>query len=521
MKQVNFSDLALSQEVQSAINDMGFVEATPIQSEAIPQLLKGHDLIGQAQTGTGKTAAFGIPLLETIDCSSREVAAIVLCPTRELAIQVAEELRKLAKHKKGLFISTIYGGDSIQRQLKELKNGPQVVVGTPGRVMDHLKRKTLRLENIEMVVLDEADEMLNMGFREDIESILAQMPEERQTVLFSATMPKPILDIARRFQNNPVHIKVVREELTNASIDQYFYDIPVGAKEPVIARLIEYYDLQRVVVFANMKKTVDDLTEGLNKLGISAKAIHGDLNQNQRNAVLNAFRAGSVNVLVATDVAARGIDVSAVDGVFNYDLPYDPEYYVHRIGRTGRAGKSGKSFSFVTGRNDRYRLRDIEDFSKVRIERRNVPTVQDLAKRQQSKLWEKVLETVAEGDLDTYENMARDFCKNNNLDSRQLAIALVKLAMPNANAVEIPNINVERERRPYGGDREGSNNSRGGNGYGGGNNRGYNDRGGKSGSFPKSGGNGKKEYGSAPYKGGDSYGGKKQGGKKKFSKAMA
>jgi ATP-dependent RNA helicase DeaD len=511
MKQVNFSDLALSQDIQSAIDDMGFVEATPIQSQAIPHLLNGQDLIGQAQTGTGKTAAFGIPLLEAIDCSDREVGAIVLCPTRELAVQVAEELRKLAKHKKGLFISTIYGGDSIQRQLKELKNGPQVVVGTPGRVMDHLKRKTLRLDKIEMVVLDEADEMLNMGFREDIESILDQMPEDRQTVLFSATMPKPILDIARRFQKNPVHIKVVKEELTNASIDQYYYDIPVQAKEPVIARLIEYYDLQRVIVFANMKKTVDDLTEGLNRLGISAKAIHGDLNQNQRNAVLNAFRAGSVNVLVATDVAARGIDVSAVDGVFNYDLPYDAEYYVHRIGRTGRAGKSGKSFSFVTGRNDRYRLRDIEDFSRVRIERHNVPTVQDLAKRQQSKLWEKVLETVAEGELESYETMARDFCKNNGLDSRQLAIALVKLAMPNANAAEIPNLNMEREKRPTLNRDAQAPRSNGAGNYGGprGGNHNFN----KSGGAPK-----KKEFGGG-YKS-EGFNGKKTGGKKKFSREM-
>lgn len=511
MKQLNFSELALSQEVQSAINDMGFATATPIQSEAIPHLLNGKDLIGQAQTGTGKTAAFGIPLLESIDCSSREVAAIVLCPTRELAVQVAEELRKLAKYKKGLFISTIYGGDSIQRQLKELKSGPQVVVGTPGRVMDHLKRKTLRLETIDMVVLDEADEMLNMGFREDIESILAQMPVSRQTVLFSATMPKPIMDIARRFQNSPVHIKVVKEELTNASIDQIYYDIPVQAKEPVIARLIEYYDLQRVIVFANMKKTVDDLTEGLNVLGISAKAIHGDLNQNQRNAVLTAFRAGSVNVLVATDVAARGIDVSAVDGVFNYDLPYDAEYYVHRIGRTGRAGKLGKSFSFVTGRNDRYRLRDIEDFSKVRIERRNVPTVQDLAKQQQAKLWEKVLETIAEGDLESYEIMARDFCKTNGLDSRQLAMALVKLAMPNVNAVEIPNLNAERERRPA---REGGE-QREFRGNGGGNYNGP--RSNNNGGGYKSGPPRKKEYGSPK---GDSYAGKKPGGRKKYSREM-
>jgi ATP-dependent RNA helicase DeaD len=515
MEQLNFSELALSQEVQSAITDMGFATATPIQSEAIPHLLNGKDLIGQAQTGTGKTAAFGIPLLESIDCSTREVAAIVLCPTRELAVQVAEELRKLAKYKKGLFISTIYGGDSIQRQLKELKSGPQVVVGTPGRVMDHLKRKTLRLETIEMVVLDEADEMLNMGFREDIESILAQMPVSRQTVLFSATMPKPIMDIARRFQNSPVHIKVVKEELTNASIDQVYYDIPVQAKEPVIARLIEYYDLQRVIVFANMKKTVDDLTEGLNILGISAKAIHGDLNQNQRNAVLTAFRAGSVNVLVATDVAARGIDVSAVDGVFNYDLPYDAEYYVHRIGRTGRAGKLGKSFSFVTGRNDRYRLRDIEDFSKVRIERRNVPTVQDLAKQQQAKLWEKVTETIAEGDLEDYEIMARDFCKTNGLDSRQLAMALVKLSMPNINAVEIPNLNAERERRPAreGEQREQRGEYRGGNG--GGNFNGP--RGNNNGGGYKSGPPRKKEYGSPK---GDSYAGKKPGGKKKYSREM-
>jgi ATP-dependent RNA helicase DeaD len=449
MNTLPFSELTLGQDLQRAVAEMGFTMATPIQSQAIPHLIEKKDLIGQAQTGTGKTAAFGLPILENLDFSQRNVAAMIICPTRELAVQVAEELRKLGRFKAGLRIATVYGGDSMQRQLKELKAGPQIVVGTPGRLMDHLNRGTIKLDHIEMAVLDEADEMLNMGFREDIEEILGKMPETRQTVLFSATMPKPILDIAHRFLNEPVHIKVVKEELTNTSIEQIYYDIPTQAKEAVIARLIYFFELKRVVVFANMKRTVDDLAESIASYGLAAKGLHGDLSQGQRNAVLGAFRKGQVQILVATDVAARGIDVSEVDGVFNFDLPHDPEYYVHRIGRTGRAGKTGRSFSFVTGRNDRYRLRDIENFAKVRIERRYVPSAKEMAQSNQRKLWENVMLTVAEGNLEDYETMAKEFCKANDIDSRVLATALVKMAMPAMQWDEIPGLSREEQSRNF------------------------------------------------------------------------
>lgn len=426
MKQLNFKELSLSSEIQQAVSDMGFTEATPIQTEAIPVLLEGYDVIGQAQTGTGKTAAFGIPLLELIDVKHKATTALVMCPTRELAVQVAQEIKKLAKYKKGIAVLAVYGGEQIQKQINALKRPVHVVVGTPGRIMDHLDRRTLDLSNLKMVVLDEADEMLNMGFREDMEAILKHAPKERQTVLFSATMPKPILDLTKKFQHDPKHIKVTKTELTVAAIEQGYFDIKVSQKADVISQLIEQYNLRLMLVFCNTKRKTDEVTEQFQQMGYKAEAIHGDLRQNQRNNVLSRFKRGDVNILVATDVAARGIDVENVEAVINFDLPLDAENYVHRIGRTGRAGKSGRAFSFVTGRNDMAKLRDIEDYTKVKIERQQLPSGKERIELAKTKLAERLKALIAEGDIDTYEAMIADF-KQEGINLHQLTAALLKM----------------------------------------------------------------------------------------------
>ncbi len=356
---------------------MGFVDASPIQSEAIPHILEGRDVIGQAQTGTGKTAAFGIPALELVDVADKSTQILVLCPTRELAVQVSDEFKRLAKYKKGIHVTPIYGGDPIEKQISALKRGVHIVIGTPGRVMDHMERRTLNLQNVKMIVLDEADEMLDMGFREDIEEILQEMPEERQTIFFSATMSKPILNMTKKYQNDPVLVKVVKSELTASSIEQLYYVVKEKGKVEVMTRLIDMYNLQLMLVFCNTKKRVDELVEELQVRGYQAEGIHGDMRQQQRNNVMAKFRAGVITILVATDVAARGIDVENVDAVFNFELPLDEEYYVHRIGRTGRAGKAGKAFSFVVGR-ELNRLREVERYTKVKIERGVIPSYEDI-----------------------------------------------------------------------------------------------------------------------------------------------
>lgn len=426
MTPLKFNELSLSAEMQQAITEMGFVEASPIQSEAIPFLLQGLDVIGQAQTGTGKTAAFGIPLLEQIDVKNKNTAALVMCPTRELAQQVAQELKKLAKYKKGIVILPVYGGEQIQKQISALKRATHVIVGTPGRIIDHLERRTISFEHVKCVVLDEADEMLNMGFREDIEMILSNIKGEKQTVLFSATMPKPIMDITRKFQKNPKLVKVTKNELTVAAIEQIYFELPSGQRTEVMARLIDLHNLKLMLVFCNTKRKVDEVVQQMIELDYKADAIHGDLNQSQRNNVLSKFKHGRINILVATDVAARGIDVDNVDAVFNYDIPLDPEYYVHRIGRTGRAGKSGKAFTFVTGRNESGRLREIEHYAKVRIERHNPPSRKELLELSKLKLAAKIKEITATPDQATYDKMIHDFM-DEGITLHQLAAGLLKM----------------------------------------------------------------------------------------------
>ena len=404
MEPVRFEDLGVDERILRAVTEMGFEEATPIQAKAIPEVMTGQDIIGQAQTGTGKTASFGIPMLQKVDPKNKHVQAIVLCPTRELAIQSADEIRKLAKFMHGIKVLPIYGGQDIVKQIRSLKTGVQVLIGTPGRVMDHMRRHTIKLDDLKIVVLDEADEMLNMGFREDIETILSQTPEERQTLLFSATMPQPIMEIARTYQKNAKIVKVVKRELTVANIEQYYYEVRPKNKEEVLSRLLDIYNPALSVVFCNTKRQVDELVEGLKGRGYFAEGLHGDMKQQQRDRVMNGFRNGRTEILVATDVAARGIDVDDVDAVFNYDLPQDDEYYVHRIGRTGRAGKNGKAFTFITGR-EFYKLKDIQRYCRTKIIAKQVPSLNDVANVKADKIFEKVAGMIDEDNLKPYIRM--------------------------------------------------------------------------------------------------------------------
>lgn len=406
---------------------MGFEESTPIQSQAIPAVMSGRDVIGQAQTGTGKTAAFGIPAIEHVNAEERNTQVLILCPTRELALQVKEQITLLAKYKKGLLVTAIYGGESYERQFANLKKGTQIVVGTPGRVMDHIQRGTLKLNHISMVILDEADEMLNMGFREDIEEILSHANEERQTVLFSATMSKEILNITKRFQHNPEIIKVTKKEITNDNIEQSHYLVKREAKFELMIRLIDVYDLQLMLVFCNTKSKVDEVVNELQANGYAAEGLHGDMRQAARNQVMNKFRNGNCNILVATDVAARGIDVNGVDAVFNYDLPTDLEYYVHRIGRTGRAGKQGRAFLFITKR-DRMRMRDLENYTKVSIPQGKIPTSADLEKARATKFIDKIKENISEEDNERFEGIV-DELKNEGFYTHQIISALMRMQL--------------------------------------------------------------------------------------------
>ncbi len=429
MKKLKFDELSLSREIQHAIADMEFTEATRIQSETIPLLLQGEDVIGQAQTGTGKTVAFGIPLLEMINSHAKGISAVVMCPTRELSNQVANELKKLGKYKKDINVLAVYGGESIERQIKELRKGVQIVTGTPGRIIDHLERKTISFDKVKFVVLDEADEMLNMGFREDIENILSRMPPIKQTALFSATMPKPILDIVHKYQRSPKLVKVTTEKLTAANIKQVYFETTNSAKVKIISLLMHAHNLKLVLVFCNTKRRVDDLVKTFKSLGQKTEALHGGLTQNQRNGVLAGFKKGEIKILVATDVAARGIHVSNVDAVINYDLPLDPEYYVHRIGRTGRAGESGLAFSFVTGRNETYMLRDIERYAQVQLEKTNPPSEHEIAEMNKVQFIAKVKNVLAKSKLEKFEAIVNELALE-GYDSHRIAAALLKLFMP-------------------------------------------------------------------------------------------
>lgn len=442
METIRFDELGISEQILKAITEMGFEEATPIQAQAIPVVMDGSDIIGQAQTGTGKTAAFGIPLLEKVDVKNKNLQEIILCPTRELAIQVAEEIRNLSKFMHGLKIVPIYGGQDIVKQIRSLKAGTQIIIGTPGRVMDHMRRKTVKFENIHTIVLDEADEMLNMGFREDIETILKEIPTERQTVLFSATMPKAILDIAKTYQKNAQTVKVVKKELTVPNIEQYYFEVKSKNKEEVLSRLLDIYDPKLSVVFCNTKRMVDELVSSLQVRGYFAEGLHGDLKQSQRDRVMNSFRNGKTEILVATDVAARGIDVDDVDAVFNYDLPQDDEYYVHRIGRTGRAGRKGKAFSFVVGK-DVYKLKDIQRYCKTKILAQPIPSLNDVKNTKVDKVLERVKNVIETEDLTGMIDVIEKHLNQEDYTSMDIAAAFLSLALGEKQEEELKQFDFE------------------------------------------------------------------------------
>ena len=375
---MKFSELNLSFELNRAIEELGYTEATPVQAQCIPPVLEGRDVIGQSQTGTGKTAAFGLPLLEKlVVLDKRTPQILIMTPTRELALQVSQELRKFAKYIEGVKIVTVYGGDPITGQIRDLKGGADIIVGTPGRIQDHIDRRTLKFHQLKALVLDEADEMLKMGFKEAIEQILQDLPEERQTLLFSATMPKAILDITNNYQNNPVHIKTKQKEMTVNSVEQVVYEVNQGEKVKVLVQLMEYYRPESSMIFCNTKKMVDDLSGLIASKGYSTASIHGDMKQEMRSLVMAKFKDKKVQHLICTDVAARGIDIDGLDMVFNFDVPQETEYYVHRIGRTGRAGKSGISVTLVTPRQ-RYVISELERLTKAPIERKEMPSLNDI-----------------------------------------------------------------------------------------------------------------------------------------------
>jgi ATP-dependent RNA helicase DeaD len=422
---MRFEELNISAEILRAIQEMGYEEATPIQSQTIPAILEGKDIIGQAQTGTGKTAAFAIPVLEKIQKDNRQLQALILCPTRELAIQVAGEFRKLTAFTHGIKLLPVYGGQDIGRQIRALK-GAQIVVGTPGRVMDHMRRHTIKTEHIHTIVLDEADEMLNMGFREDIETILRDTPETRQTVLFSATMPQPILDITKSYQHDAELIRIAKKELTVKNIEQYYFNVRPKNKTELLTRLLTMYQPHLSVIFCNTKRMVDELSADLQERGYQAEGLHGDLKQQQRDKVMDNFRSGKTEILVATDVAARGIDVNGVDIVFNYDFPQEDEYYVHRIGRTGRAGKSGLAFTFVCGK-EIYKLRALERTCKAKIEARPIPSLEDVNQTRMETLFQEVGNIIEHEDLGTHRGVLEHRMNANGYSAMDIAAALLKL----------------------------------------------------------------------------------------------
>ena len=425
-QKMRFEDADIDGGILRAVQEMGFETMSPIQEKAIPVLLEGRDIIGQAQTGTGKTAAFGIPMIQNTDPYLKKLQGIVLCPTRELAVQAAEEIRRLAKYTHGIKVLPVYGGQEISRQIRALSQGVQIVVGTPGRVMDHMRRHTIKTEDIRMIVLDEADEMLNMGFREDIETILADMPQEHQMALFSATMPKPILDITHEYQKDAEYIRVTPEEITVTSIKQAYYRIARKDKMEALCRLLDYYQPSRSLIFCNTKRMVDEMAEILKDRDYQAEGLHGDLSQHQRDMVMNAFRNGRCAILIATDVAARGIDVSGVDAVFNYDVPEDIEYYVHRIGRTGRAGKKGRSFTLVCGR-EIYKIRDIERVCHTEIRERKLPSPKDITRVKSGKVFAEAMEVMEQKNLESLKEAIIKCAEENGFTVLDLAAAFMQM----------------------------------------------------------------------------------------------
>ena len=426
MNNLKFKSMDLLPQTQKALNDMGFEEATPIQTLTILPVLSGKDVIGQAQTGTGKTLAYAIPAVEMIEEHNSNPQFLILCPTRELALQVSETLRGLLKYRKRANVVTVYGGQKIDLQIKAIRRGAQVVVGTPGRLLDHMRRRTLKLSNVKMVVLDEADEMLNMGFIDDIQMILSKIPQERQTTLFSATMPKAILELSKKFQRDREFLKVPHKELVVSNVSQYYYRVYSTDKTELLSRLLTIYNPESAMVFCNTRVKVNEVVDDLRFLGYNADALHGDMKQSARDRVMRGFRNKNIKILVATDVAARGIDVDNVELIFNYDLPEYHEYYVHRVGRTGRMGKEGKAFTFVV-RGEMDRLRVISRYAKADIRPLKIPTLKVVEKARRTALVDKVLRHMEFDEReDRYKKLISVFL-NYGYSLEDLAITLLKM----------------------------------------------------------------------------------------------
>ena len=450
---MKFNEFNLSAALLAEIEKAGFVEASPIQEQTIPLALEGKDVIGQAQTGTGKTAAFGLPTLEKIDVDNTVIQALVIAPTRELAVQSQEELFRFGRSK-GVKVRSVYGGSSIEKQIKALKSGAHIVVGTPGRLLDLIKRKALKLDHIETLILDEADEMLNMGFLEDIEAIISRVPETRQTLLFSATMPEAIKRIGVQFMKEPEHVKIAAKELTTDLVDQYYIRVKEGEKFDTMTRLMDVEQPELAIVFGRTKRRVDELTRGLKIRGFRAEGIHGDLDQNKRLRVLRDFKNGNLDVLVATDVAARGLDVSGVTHVYNYDIPQDPESYVHRIGRTGRAGKSGQSITFVAPNEMGY-LQIIENLTKKRMKGLKPATAEEAFQAKKHVALKKIERDFADeairGNFDKFAKDARKLAAE--FSPEELAMYILSLTVQDPDS--LPEVEIAREKplpfKPSGG----------------------------------------------------------------------
>lgn len=464
-KKLKFNELHLSAELLAEIDKAGFVEASPIQEQTIPLAMAGKDVIGQAQTGTGKTAAFGFPTLEKIDTEDPTVQALIIAPTRELAVQSQEELFRFGRSK-GVKVRSVYGGSSIEKQIKALKSGAHIVVGTPGRLLDLIKRKALKLNHVETLILDEADEMLNMGFLEDIEAIISRVPEDRQTLLFSATMPDAIKQIGVKFMKEPEHVKIAAKELTTELVDQYYIRVKENEKFDTMTRLMDVEQPELSIVFGRTKRRVDELTRGLKIRGFRAEGIHGDLDQGKRLRVLRDFKNGNLDVLVATDVAARGLDISGVTHVYNYDIPQDPESYVHRIGRTGRAGKSGQSITFVAPNEMGY-LQIIENLTKKRMKGMKPATAEEAFQAKKKVALKKIERDFADETIrSNFEKFGKDARKlAAEFTPEELALYILSLTVQDPDT--LPEVEIAREKplpfKYVSGANKGNRNNKGGN----------------------------------------------------------
>jgi ATP-dependent RNA helicase DeaD len=449
---VAFESLGLSAEVLRAVKQLGFEETSPIQSATIPLIMAGQDVVGQSQTGSGKTAAFCIPAIEQVVPATARTQVLILVPTRELSTQVADEVHKLAAFKKGVRSVPIYGGAPYERQFAELKRGAHIVVGTPGRLVDHIARGTLDLSAVKLMVLDEADRMLDMGFREDIEKILAAAPPERQTVFFSATIPPPIQALVRGHSRDPQTVRIEQKVVAGPPlVDQVYYEVRHHAKFEALARLVDYYDVKSGLIFCNTQQMVEELADALVARGCSAERLHGGMAQTQRTRVMNAFKKAAFQFLVATDVAARGIDVNDLELVVNYDLPYDAEDYVHRIGRTGRAGRKGRAATLVSGAGI-YKLQSIERFTRTRIRREHVPTVEAVENRRSDALFEKLRASLEEGEFPREAMLVERLLETGSTPT-EVAAAILHYFAPAATvppgADEIAAPPPPRENRPH------------------------------------------------------------------------